>query len=135
MLACFRTKDGTATCTSAPIRDDERFEYFDFLNDAQCFEHTEGGIALDARASLVSLNIFSTIIIIALLIKEGEKIRVVEVDRSNPSKLYRYTEQGNDYEEQLSFITFMPEEPDPSVFNVPAEICGQRNVNRYLYRY
>ena len=62
VLAHCRTKDGTATCTSAPIRDDERFEYFDFLNDAQCFEHTEGGIALDARASFVSLNIFSTII-------------------------------------------------------------------------
>ena len=45
-----RTKDDAATCTSAPIRDDERFEYFDFLNDAQCFEHTKGGIALDAMA-------------------------------------------------------------------------------------
>ena len=67
MLACFRTKDGTATCTSAPIRDDERFEYFDFLNDAQCFEHTEGGIALDARASLVSLSI-SYIIIMTIII-------------------------------------------------------------------
>ena len=30
--------------------------YFDFLNDAQCFEHTEGGIASDARASFVSLS-------------------------------------------------------------------------------
>ena len=54
-LAHCRTKDGACTCTFAPIRDDERFEYFDFLNDAQCFEHTEGGgIALDTRASLIS---------------------------------------------------------------------------------
>ena len=41
MLAHCRTKDGAATCTFASIRDDERFEYFDFLNDAQCFEHTD----------------------------------------------------------------------------------------------
>ena len=56
MTYAHRTKDGIATCTSAPIRDDERFEYFEFLNDAQCFEHTEGGVILDARASLVSCN-------------------------------------------------------------------------------
>ena len=53
MLAHCRTKDGAATCTFIPIRDDAQFEHFDFLNDAQCFEHTEGGMALDARASLI----------------------------------------------------------------------------------
>lgn len=68
--------------------------------------------------------------------QEGaEKIRVVEVERSNPSKLYRYTEQANNYEEQLTIITFMPEEPDPSVFNVPADICGWRKFLQYLFRY
>ena len=56
VLAYCRTKDGATTCTSAPIHDDEQFQYFEFLNNAQCFEHTEGGIALDARASLVSLS-------------------------------------------------------------------------------
>ena len=56
VFAYCRTKGGAATCTSVPIRDDEQFEYFEFLNDAQCFEHTEGGIALDDRASLVSLS-------------------------------------------------------------------------------
>ena len=147
VLAYCRTKDGAATCTSAPIHDDEQFQYFEFLNNAQCFEHTEGGIALDARASLVSLSHeHYSIIIMTMslyysqkLTKEGEKIRIVEVERSNPSKLYRYTEQGNDYEEQLTFITFVSQEPDPSVFNVPIEICGQRNVMYHqlwhLYRY
>ena len=51
-----RTKDGVATCTSVAISDDERFEYFEFLNNAQCFEHNEGGVTLDARASLVSFS-------------------------------------------------------------------------------
>ena len=70
-----------------------------------------------------------------VIIQEGEKIRVVEVERSNPSVLYRYTEQTNDFEEQLTFITFVPEEPDPSVFDVPAAICGQHKFHQYLYRY
>ena len=56
VLAHCTTKDGAATCTFTPICDDERFEYFDFLHDAQRFEHTEGDIALDARASFVSLS-------------------------------------------------------------------------------
>ena len=61
--------------------------------------------------------------------------------RSNPSKLYRYTEQGNDYEEQLSLITFVPEEADTFMFIVPAEICGQHNGvyhqlwHQHLYSY
>jgi hypothetical protein len=71
--------------------------------------------------------------------KEGEKVCIVEVERRNPSKLYRYTEQANDYEERLTFIKFMPEEPDPSVFIVPAEICGQHKVidkyHQHLYLY
>lgn len=52
----YRTKDGISTCTSTPIMDDERFEYFEFLKYAQCFEHTEGGVNLDARASFVSYS-------------------------------------------------------------------------------
>ena len=56
MTCSHRTKDGVATCVSAPIGDDERFEYFEFLDDTQCFEHTEGGVTLDARASFVSCS-------------------------------------------------------------------------------
>lgn len=56
MTFAYRTKDDVSTCTSTPIRDDEQFEYFGFLKDAQCFEHTEGGVTLDARASLDSVS-------------------------------------------------------------------------------
>lgn len=71
-----------------------------------------------------------------LYMQEGEKVRVVEVERNSPSRLYRYTEQvGDDYEEQLTFKTFEPQEPNPSVFDVPAAICGQRKVYQYRYRF
>ncbi len=71
--------------------------------------------------------------------KEDEMVRIVEMERSNPSKLYQYTEEANDYEERLTVIKIIPEEPDPSVFIVPSEIYGQRNVidkyHQHLYLY
>ena len=65
-----------------------------------------------------------------IIIQESKKLRIVEVERNNPSILYRYTEQVNDFEEQLTLHTFVPAEPDPSVFNVPAEICGQHKFHQ-----
>lgn len=65
---------------------------------------------------------------------ENDKIRVVEVERSSPTKLYRYTEQVGDVEEQLTFKKFESVEPDPSVFELPAA-CKQRLYYEHRYRY
>lgn len=70
-----------------------------------------------------------------IIIQESKKVRVVEVERNDPSILYRYTEQVNDFEEQLTFHTFVPGEPDPSGFNMPAGVCGQHKIHQYLSRY
>lgn len=43
-----------STCESSPIAADEKFEYFDFLDDAQCYQFIEDGVIIDSRSIVVS---------------------------------------------------------------------------------
>ena len=59
-----------------------------------------------------------------IIIQESQKLRIVEVEKDNPSILYRYTERVPNFEEELTFHVFVPGEPDPTEFYVPAEVCN-----------
>ena len=67
--------------------------------------------------------------------QEENKARIVEVKRSDPSSLYRYTEEyfNSGSKEELTFVSFAPIEPDASVFQVPA-ICGSA-ARRQFHRF
>ena len=52
-----------------------------------------------------------------------DRIRVVEVDTADRTKIHRYSElkSNRDLVYTLEFLTFEAVEPDPSGFQVPSE--------------